>query len=347
MKIMSLGRLLVVAFAALTCANCSAVSDLIDALTNADCDDFVLDEVSVDLSEECRELEDYLDENADSLTGTSGTGLSQMFPINNLAEDKIVLMQLTDSTGSPIAGIDAADVTVEVSSDSGATFVSAGEETISQLSEGDTTQLAFVATIDYSGSILDSDLDDVVAGLDVFFENIEVGYEAAIVKFSTAVDVIQDFTSDSSALLDAVNDTDYDRKSTSLNDAIYDSADMLAVRDKPLKLVVLFTDGIDNDSDRSQDEAVTLAQANNVAVCVVGVGFADVDTLREIAADTGCFFVYKTVFTDLSTAFNTVVDQFNSLYQVTLPSTFNTATGILRVSVDVGESTARQFTGSF
>lgn len=347
MKLIRLGRFLVVAFAALTCANCSAVSDLIDALTNADCDDFVLDEVSVDLSEECRELADYLDENADSLTGASGTGLSQMFPINDLAQDKTVLMQLTDSTGSPIEGIDASDVTVEVSSDSGTTFVSAGEETVSQLSEVDTTQLAFVATIDYSGSILDSDLDDVVAGLDVFFENIEVGYEAAIVKFSTTVDVIQDFTSDSSALLDAVNDTDYERLATSLNDAIYDSADMLAARDKPLKLVVLFTDGIDNDSDRSQDEAVALAQANNVAVCVVGVGFADVDTLREIASDTGCFFVYKTVFTDLSTAFNTVVDQFNSLYQVTLPSTFNTAAGILRVSVDVGESTARQFTGSF
>jgi hypothetical protein len=109
----------------------------------------------------------------------------------------------------------------------------------------------------------------------------------------------------------------------------------------------LFTDGVDNDSERSQDEAVALAQESNVAVCVVGVGFADVDTLREIAADTGCFFVYKTLFTDLSTAFNAVVEQFNGLYQITLPNTFSTTSGILRVTADVGESSARQFTGSF
>lgn len=328
-------------------AHCSAISDLIEDITNADCDDFVLLENDDTLNEACRDLQDYLDSNTDNLAGLSGEGISQLFPLNDLADSKIAVMQLTDATGTPLSGIESDDVTVEVSTNDGASFTGVAGSTVETLGEIDTTQSALVTTIDYSGSILDDDLDDVVDGLDVFFENLDVGYEAAVVKFSTDVDLIQDFTTDSAALLAAVDDTSYDRDLTSLNDAIYDSVTALSLRDKPLKIVVLFTDGVDNDSEHTQDEAVTLAQDNSVAVCVVGVGFADVATLREIAEDTGCFFVYKTLFTDLGTAFDAFVDQIEGLYAIELPDSFNTASGLLRVTVDAGESEVRQFTGEF
>jgi uncharacterized protein YegL len=292
-------------------------------------------------------LEGYLDSNTDNLAGLSGTGISQLFPLNDLTDTKLAIMQLTDATGLPLTGIETSDVTVEVSTDEGETFTSVVGATVSTLAETDTTQAALVTAIDYSGSILDDDLVDVTNGLDTFFGNLDIGYEAAVVKFSTDVNIIQDFTEDTATLIAAVDDTSYPREYTSLNDAIYDSADILAVREKPLKIVVLFTDGVDNDSVASQAQAISLAQDNNVAVCVVGVGFADVARLREIAEDTGCFFVYKTLFADLSTAFDTIVDQVEGFYAVQLPETFDTASGVLRVSVDAGESELRQFSGEF
>lgn len=327
--------------------NCSAISDLVEEITSADCDEFLLNESDTALSEACREVADYLESDTDSLAGLTGDGLSQLMPLGDLSESGVAVMQLTDATGTPLTDITTEDVTVELSTDGGETFSEIEGATVESMGDVEATQSSLVTLVDYSASILDDDIDDVVSGLTVFYENLGIGYESAVMKFSTDVDVIEDFTTDTDALLAAVQDTSYLREYTSLNDAIYDAADRLGARTLPLRIVVLFTDGVDNDSTYSQAQAITHAQENNVAVCVVGVSFADVTTLQTIAEETGCFFVYKTLFSDLSTAFNTFVDQFNGLYQIDLPEDFSATEGTLRVTVDNGVDAVRTFTGEF
>lgn len=338
-------RSVIRAFAAVICfglAGCSQVSDLIEALSSADCDSFILSEVDSALSEACRDLEGYLDVDSDSLAS-----LSQILPVDGLADAGATFIQLTDAAGAPLTDISAEDVVVSVSTDGGEAFTEVTGESIQTLSEVETTQTSILAVIDYSGSISDGDLEDVVSGMTVFLENLEVGYAGAIMKFSTDVDLIQDFTETESSLLTAIEDDSYTREYTSLYDAIYDGVTSLSARTTPLRLMLLFTDGVDNDSERSLDEAVTYAQDNNIPICVVGVTFADTDTLQSIAEDTGCFYIYKQFFTSLDDAFGEFADQINNFQMVTLPDSFSTASGIIKVTVDAGESTAREFMSPF
>ncbi|MBU1917907.1 hypothetical protein KKF63_07285, partial [bacterium] len=106
-------------------------------------------------------------------------------------------------------------------------------------------------------------------------------------------------------------------------------------------------DGLDNDSTHTKTEAVSYAQDNDVPVCMVGVSFADVATLQEIAEDTGCFFIYKTFFTDLDLAFETLADQINGMNVIDLDDSFSETAGILKITIDVGEAAAREITHQF
>lgn len=321
-------RSLFVILFSLTFCQCGAIAEAIDAITSADCDSYILEEVDDALSELCRDLEDYLDTDTSSLLD-----LAQAIPTDALATDGLAFLQLTDDAGAAL-DLDLADITsVAISTDEGVTYTEIGADSVERLSETDTMQTSLLMVLDYSGSILDDDLADVNAGLDVFFDVLTVGYQGAVIKFSTDVDLVQDFTEDEDGLLVTINDTSYARQLTSLNDAIYTAVDDIKDETTPLKLVILFTDGVDNDSEHTQDEAIAHAQENKIPICVVGVGFANVSTLETIAEETGCFFVYKTVFTSLDDAFNTFADQINNLEVLDLPDDFDATSGLLKVTV--------------
>lgn len=330
-------RSLFVILFSLSFCQCGAIADAIEAITSADCDSYILQEADDSLSELCRDLTDYLDTDTSSLLD-----LAQAIPTDALTTEGLAFLQLTDAAGAAL-DLDLADITsVAVSTDEGATYTEIGAESVQKLSETDTTQTSLLMALDYSGSILDSDLDDINTGLGVFFDVLTVGYQGAIIKFSTDVDLVQSFTEDEEGLLSTINDTSYERQLTSLNDAIYTAVDDIKDETTPLKLVILFTDGVDNDSEYTQAEAIAHAQENNIPVCVVGVGFADVATLETIAEETGCFFVYKTVFTSLDDAFDTFADQINNLTVLDLPDDFDATSGILKVTVDTVDADAQE-----
>lgn len=317
-------------------SSCSAVSELVNSL---DCDDFVLHENSTTLSDACRTLAGYLPDDTDTLTS-----LEKILPLPDLAETRRAFLVLTDASGAPRA-VTSADVTAAVSSD-GSTFTDVAVESVDALSEVETTQASLALVVDYSASILDDDLTEVTSGLNDFIDLLGVGYRGAVLKFSTDVTLIQDFTEADADLVTAVSDTSYERESTSLYDAIYEGVDRLKSESTALKLLVLFTDGMDNDSDHTQSEAVTYAQTNDVPVCIVGVSFADVATLTDIASDTGCFFVYKTAFSSLDTAFETLSNQINNLKMVSLPA-LPISSGTLRIQVTDADANVDTLTATF
>jgi uncharacterized protein YegL len=322
--------------------NCSAIAEVISAITSVDCDDWLLEEISQDLSDECSDLDGYLETDTTDLVGLAGDGLSQVMSTGSLASD-LVLMQLTDSTGSALTDVAVEDVTASFATD-GENFEAVEVDSIDKLSEVEGTQASIALLIDYSGSIGDSDLDDVNSGLAVFFENLEVGYQGAVIKFSSSVDIIQDFTTTEADLLTAVNDTSYTRQATSMYDGIVSAVNATKDETTNLKMVLLFTDGLDNDSSATQAEAIALAQENEIPICVIGVSFANTTTLETIASETGCFYVYKTLFSSLDDAFETFADQINNLQMVSLSDSFDETSGTLKLVVDAGEDTSREIT---
>ncbi|MBU0506424.1 MAG: VWA domain-containing protein [bacterium] len=325
--------------------NCSAIANAISALQ---CDEWLQQETSSDLNELCRELEGYVDTD----TSTFSTSVSQVMPTNDIATTKRIYVLLTDSSGNPITTVDREDVTVEVSTDGGTTYDDVAIDDVGNLEDVNALQASLGMVIDYSGSVTDSDLADVNTGLDMFFDvvmdtDVSSVFQSAIIKFSEEVTVVQDFTSTKATLLTAVNDTSYTRTYTSMYDAIYDGVDEIKEETTSLNLLIVFTDGLDNDSTHTKTEAVSYAQDNDVPVCMVGVSFADVATLQEIAEDTGCFFIYKTFFTDLDLAFETLADQINGMNVIDLDDSFSETAGILKITIDVGEAAAREITHQF
>lgn len=145
--------------------------------------------------------------------------------------------------------------------------------------------------IDDSGSIQDCDANFVIEGVSHLFATVPPVYAASLLKFADEVIVAHERTDDADALAQAMRSVCTDRGATSLWDAID-----AGIADLPdgdgLRAVVVFTDGLDNDSTVTLDEVVAHANAEHVPVFVLGLGLADMFALSSLALDTGGGLVY-------------------------------------------------------
>jgi hypothetical protein len=151
--------------------------------------------------------------------------------------------------------------------------------------------LELSVVIDDSGSIADCDANFVIAGVSHLFETIPPVYSASLVKFADDVSMAQARTDDADALANAMRTYCTDRGSTSLWDAIAMGLDDLPDSDG-MRAVMVFTDGLDNDSTATLDDVVDAAKAGGVPVFVIGLGLADMFALSTLAIDTGGALVY-------------------------------------------------------
>jgi hypothetical protein len=145
--------------------------------------------------------------------------------------------------------------------------------------------------VDDSGSITDCDAAFVQEGVTHLFETVPPIYAASLIKFADDVYTAQARTEDTDALAHAMASYCSDRGSTSLWVAIE-----AGVSDLPsfagLRTVMVFTDGLDNDSDATLSAVIDHAQAERVPVIVIGLGLADMFALSKLARETGGGLVY-------------------------------------------------------
>lgn len=340
-------KLLSFLFAFILLSSCGAVQSAIETLASIDsCQDF--DSISSELNEACRDLEGLLPSATDNLTSKT-----QILSVVQTSDDNYydAVLLITDSDGSVVTSLDSTSVVAERSSD-GSTFTSVTPADFDRYDELATTDthLSFVPIVDYSGSVLDSDLAHVNSALETMYDNLPEFYRSEVVKFSSNVGVYPSggFTSSKTDLVAAVKDTNFTRSSTAMYDGIYEGVEDLASETTTLRLAILFTDGQDNDSTKSYENDVKpLFQNNDIPVCVIGVGFTSVETLSTIASDSGCFYIYKPAFSDLGSAFTTVVNQIKNLYRVRFNASDLSSNDTLRFTVTVsGESSTRQVTAT-
>ncbi len=159
--------------------------------------------------------------------------------------------------------------------------------------------------IDDSGSVQDCDANFVAQGLAYLFEELPPVYNAELIKFETDVYLASDWTNDGASLADTMLHYCTDRGSTSLWDAVYQGIQDLP-QDGDLRAVVVFTDGMDNDSSRTYKQVVQEAEELGVPVLVAGLGAADIFTLFKLASNTGGAFVYIPTGEEILDAFQTL-----------------------------------------
>ena len=116
--------------------------------------------------------------------------------------------------------------------------------------------VSVVVVVDVSGSMRPRDVEVIEHLAERIVRAVPQGGEVALIELSSTIRTARGFTESADevmAALGAITPKDYG--GTALYDAIVHGADLLAGR-RPIRLLVVFTDGLDNASRQSLDDAV-------------------------------------------------------------------------------------------
>lgn len=144
--------------------------------------------------------------------------------------------------------------------------------------------------------------------------------EGALASFAGDFLLEQDFTNNKKVLIDATAGM-YLRPGTSIYTAIATAVNLSAGKTGK-RVIILLTDGVDNRSRHTREQAIDIAWQAGVPVYPIGLGFypdqndptrVDQDTLRRIASGTGGKAYFAPTSDDLSRIFSDIIQ---SIYSV-------------------------------
>jgi len=180
--------------------------------------------------------------------------------------------------------------------------------------------------IDASNSVRDRFKFEQEAAIEFLNQIVRPTYDKAfVIGFDTTPEVTQDFTSDTQALSHGVRMLRAGG-GTAMYDAIYYACrDKLMNADKGLlatrRAIILLSDGEDNQSRVSREEAVEMAQRAEVIIYAIstntsGVKLRGDKVLEYFAEQTGgkAFFPFK--IEDVANAFTEISDELRSQYAI-------------------------------
>ncbi len=148
---------------------------------------------------------------------------------------------------------------------------------------------------------------------------------AFVIGFDTTAEVTQDFTDDTEKLSKGVHALRAGG-GTALYDALYyacrDKLQKSAVQNGPVRrAIILLTDGEDNQSRVTREEAIEMAQRSDVIIYAISTNVSGVKLhgdkiLERLAEATGgrAFFPFKVQ--DVANAFSEIQDELRSQYQL-------------------------------
>lgn len=160
--------------------------------------------------------------------------------------------------------------------------------------------------MDYSGGFAPY-YDDAEAAARAFVRQMRKNDRSAIVKFGGEAQVLQEFTSDTTELIEKINEDFLLWGGTALYDGIY-----LGINEcfkersrKTRTAVVVYTDGGDSaPSVHSLEEVITFAQSYSIPVYTIGLGDSlQHSEIKQIAAETGGIYEYAPSVEDLTSIY--------------------------------------------
>ena len=148
--------------------------------------------------------------------------------------------------------------------------------------------------------------------------------KALIVSFDTAAELVSDLTDDVGDLEKAVQGL-RPGGGTSLYDAIFFASRDKLMQDQPLykfrRAMVILSDGEDNQSRYTRDQALEMAQKADVTIYTISTNITHIETdgdkvLRYFAGETGgqAFFPFKA--SDLNQSFENIANELRHQYNV-------------------------------
>jgi len=202
-------------------------------------------------------------------------------------------------------------------------------------SRGGEIPITMALLIDTSGSVKDKLRLEVDTALE-FLRNILRPNKdlAMILQFSSEVELVQDFT-DNLKLLEKGLDSLRGGGGTSLYDAVFLAVSEKLRHEAGRKVIVILSDGADNQSKVKKEEALQASQRADVLVYGIGVrgsGYpADFGVLKLFAKDTGGrFFLAKIKLAELQQAFLEINQDLKNQYALAYSPTNTKMDGTFR-----------------
>ncbi len=171
--------------------------------------------------------------------------------------------------------------------------------------------------IDRSSSISDTDMSKIKNATNTFLSKLQFnsGDKAEIVSFDTNVMQMCLFTNNKDNLINGVNSM-YPYGMTACYDAIVRSIENASIQ-SGARCVIVFTDGLDNESINDADDVIRLANAKSVPVYTIGVGTSlDVSALRRIANSTGGTYHHIDDISSMSQIYDEIYKEQKNMYHV-------------------------------
>jgi VWFA-related protein len=147
---------------------------------------------------------------------------------------------------------------------------------------------------------------------------------AVVVSFDTGPELVADLTGDTAKLSQAVRDL-RPGGGTALYDAIYFACRDKLMQDQPMhkyrRAIIILSDGEDNQSRYTRDQALEMAQKADVVVYSISTNISRISTdgdkvLKYFASETGglTFFPFKVQ--DLAQSFENIANELRHQYSI-------------------------------
>ncbi len=219
---------------------------------------------------------------------------------------------VTDNSGNSITGLTDSNFVV---------WEDGYEEspvTVTELA-GTKNPISVSLVIDRSGSMTGQPLADAKTAAKDFVDDMEGNDEAAVISFSTDVTVDQQFTTDKDSLKQAI-DALIASGNTSIYDASIEAVNLTSAQNGR-KAVILMTDGTDNSSVHTLQNAIDEANNANIPIYTIGLGLTpgsvEEQNLMRLADETGGNYHYAPNSSDLDELYKQISEQLKNQYKIT------------------------------
>jgi Ca-activated chloride channel homolog len=148
--------------------------------------------------------------------------------------------------------------------------------------------------------------------------------KAIIVSFDTAAELVADLTNDTHVLENAVRSL-RPGGGTALYDAIYFACKEKLLRDQPMykfrRAIVVLSDGDDNESRYSREQALEMAQRADTVIYAISTNISHIETdgdkvMRYFAEQTGGASFFPFQATDLNQSFENIANELRHQYNL-------------------------------
>ena len=148
--------------------------------------------------------------------------------------------------------------------------------------------------------------------------------KATLVSFDTAAEVITDLTNDTNKLENGIRDL-RPGGGTALYDAMYLACKEKLMRDQPMykfrRAMVVLSDGEDNESRYSRDQALEMAQRADTVIYTISTNISHIETdgdkvMRYFAEQTGGVAFFPFQAKDLNQSFENIANELRHQYNL-------------------------------